>query len=80
MSETRQAKLPDGEIVTWHMFFVDSDGDPMALVEMRGGNVRKVYATWVEFFPTKRSPDARDSTVISIIPHADSVSYSEGES
>ena len=47
--ETRKAKLPDGSLVIWHMFFTDADGDPMALVEMAGGNVRTVHATWVEF-------------------------------
>jgi len=47
--ETRKAKLPDGSLVTWHMFFTDADGDPMALVEMAGGNIRTVHASWVEF-------------------------------
>lgn len=49
ITEPRQAKLPDGEQVTWHMFYVDRHGIPMALVETCGGVVRTVPATWIEF-------------------------------
>ena len=47
--EKRKAKLPDGELVDFHMFFVDKDGNPRALIEMNWGEVRDLPAQWVEF-------------------------------
>jgi len=61
--ETRKAKLPDGSLVTFHMFFIAADSEPMALVEMAGGNIRQVCATWVEFLPAQQdvAADALES-------------------
>lgn len=59
-TSTRKAKLPDGSLATWHLFFVDRNHDPLALVEMAGGVVRTVPAGWVEFLPEEENPHLKN--------------------
>lgn len=44
----REAKDGDGNEIIWHMFFIDKDGDPMAIIE-RAGVVKYIPASWVQF-------------------------------
>jgi len=59
MENLRKAKLPDGSVILFHMFFADADGNPSAIVETLGGSVKTVPSTWVEFLqPAKQSVQA----------------------
>ena len=59
---TRSAKIA-GELVTWHMFYVNDKGDPMALVETDSGLIREVYATLVEFSSTTVLVQTKDAVI-----------------
>lgn len=48
-TDKRPARLPSGSPCTWHQFFVNAAGEPMALVEAESGDVSTVPASWVKF-------------------------------